>query len=390
MEIYLDHAATTWVYPQVADLMKNIMCTEFGNPSSMHKKGYEAEKLVRESAKTLAQLLKVSEKEIYFTSGGTESNNWALAGAAQANRRSGRRILTSAIEHPSVSGPLAALEKQGFEVIRIGVDGFGRVNPEELAAAVNEETILVSVMMVNNEIGTLQDIAELSRAVKAVKRDVLFHVDAIQAFGKYVIRPKQSGIDLLSVSGHKIHGPKGSGFLYASGKAKLLPLIFGGGQQNGMRSGTDNVPGIAGLANAAGIMYDNLPENVSRMEEARNLLVSGLSEMENVFVNGPCADREEGAGFAAPHIVNASFPGIRSEVLLHSLEERGIYVSAGSACSSHKRAPSATLSAIGCSREALESAVRFSFCEQTTTEEINRTLCVLKELVPVLRRYQRH
>ncbi len=392
MEIYLDHAATTWVYPQVADRITGILCGKFGNPSSMHKKGYEAEKIVRESAKTLAGILKTQEKEIYFTSGGTESNNWALWGAAQAAKRRGRRIITSAVEHPSVSAPLEVLEKQGFEVVRIGVDDKGILDPAELEKAVNEETILVSVMLVNNEIGAVQDVREISRRVKERKPDVLFHVDAIQAFGKQEIHPKQMGIDLLSVSGHKIHGPKGSGFLYVSDKARILPLLYGGGQQNGMRSGTDNVPGIAGLAAAAEKMYDNLSENTARMKAARDMLAAGIRHLEKTVIHGPLGAAEEGQdpADAAPHIVNASFLGIRSEVLLHALEERGIYISAGSACSSHKRAPSPTLSAIGCSKAELESAVRFSFCEETAAEEIEETLRALSELVPMLRRYTRH
>lgn len=384
MEIYLDHAATTWVYPQVAETVRGIMCEEFGNPSSMHMKGVQAERIVRNAVKTIAGILKASEKEIFFTSGGTESNNWALAGAARANQRRGKRIITTKIEHASVAAPLKALEEQGFEVVRIGTDENGVADLEELKAAVNEETILVSVMMVNNEIGTLQPIKEISEAVKAIKKDVLVHVDAIQAFGKYKIVPKQMGIDLLSVSGHKIHAPKGTGFLYVSEKVRLLPLIYGGGQQNGMRSGTDNVPGIAGLAQAAQIMYNELTANTQHMRSLRERLIGGLEEIDGVVINSPKGEA------AAPHIVSASFTGIRSEVLLHSLEEREIYISAGSACSSHKRAPSATLSAIGCDKGRLESALRFSLCETTTQEEIDTLLQVLKELVPALRRYTRH
>ncbi len=383
MEIYLDHAATTWVYPEVAEFVTKIMCSSFGNPSSMHQKGLEAERIVKASAAKLAKILKVQEKEIYFTSGGTESNNWALTGAAKAWKRKGNRIITSVFEHASVSSPLAALEKEGFEIVRIGVDQNGQIDRDALRAAVNDQTILVSIMMVNNEIGAVQDIAGLSKIVKSIRPDVLFHTDAIQAFGKMPLHPRQMGVDLMSVSGHKIHAPKGTGFLYVSEKCRILPLIYGGGQQNGMRSGTDNVPGIAGLAEAAEKMYDTLSENTQKMRAARETLLEALKNLDGALVNSPTE------GETAPHILNVSFPGIRSEVMLHALEERGIYVSAGSACSSHKRAASATLTAIGCDKKRTESAVRFSFCETTDAQEIQTCVQALSELVPMLRRYTR-
>ncbi len=384
MEIYLDHAATTWVYPEVAETVKNIMCTDFGNPSSMHQKGVEAERMIKESTNKIAGILKCKEKEIYFTSGGTESNNWALIGAAQAAKRKGNRIITSKIEHASVSSPLEFLKNEGFEIIKIGVDKNGLLNLEELREALNKDTILVSIMMVNNEIGSVQNIKKISEIIKSVNPDTIFHVDAIQGFGKYKINPKQMGIDLMSVSGHKIHAPKGTGFLYLSDKVRILPYIYGGGQQNGMRSGTDNVPGIVALAQAAKIMYDNLSENVSHMRILKEQLVEGLKSIEDVVINGAYDDN------TAPHIVNASFTGIRSEVMLHTLEDKNIYVSAGSACSSHKRAASPTLTAIGCDKTLTESAIRFSFCEKTTEDEIARTVEALREVVPVLRRYTRH
>ncbi len=384
MEIYLDHAATTWAYPSVADKVKEVMCTEFGNPSSMHNKGIEAERIVKDSAKTIAAILKANEKEIYFTSGGTESNNWALIGAAEASKRKGKRIITSKIEHASVSSPLSYLSKLGYEIVTIGTDKNGYVRLDALEEAINDDTILVSVMMVNNEIGTVQPIKEISDIIKKKKSDIIFHVDAIQAFGKFKIIPKQMGIDMLSVSGHKIHGPKGTGFLYISDKIRILPLIYGGGQQNGMRSGTDNVPGIAGLAIAAKKMYDNLAENTENMRRVKEHFIEGLKDIDKAVVNGDISDK------TSPHILNVSFVGIRSEVMLHTLEDRGVYVSSGSACSSHKRHASDTLTAIGCDKARIEASVRFSFCETTTLEEIDTVLLTLKEIVPMLARYTRH
>ena len=384
MEIYLDNAATTWVYPQVAQTVNDIMCSDYGNPSSMHKMGAQAERIVKDSVKRLAEILKAKEKEIYFTSGGTESNNWALIGAAQANKRRGSRIITSRIEHASVSAPLKFLAEQGFEIISVDTDKNGIIRLDELEKAVNDDTILVSIMAVNNEIGSVQPLGEISAIVKSKKPDAVFHSDAVQAFGKMRINPKQLGIDLLSASGHKIHAPKGTGFLYVSEKTRISPIIYGGGQQNGMRSGTDNVPGIAALAQAAEMIYSSLDENVQKMYALRSRLTEGLSEIKNVVINSP--ENE----LAAPHIVNASFLGIRSEVMLHSLEEHGIYVSSGSACSTHKKAVSATLEAIGCSTDRTDSAVRFSFCEATNEDDIDRTVEVIKETVPVLRKYIRH
>ena len=381
-EIYLDHAATTYCYPEVAELVCKLMLEDYGNPSSMHRKGVDAEKYMKKAQSQLAKALGVQEKEIYFTSGGTESNNWALAGVASANKRSGTHIITSAIEHAAVSAPLNWLEKQGFTITRLPVDREGRISTEALEEAITDETILLSVMAVNNEIGTIEPLAEIGRILKKKNPKALFHVDAIQAFGKIPMQPKGLGIDLLSASGHKIHGPKGVGFLYIRDNVKIHPLIFGGGQQKNMRSGTDNVSGAAGMGLAAELVTKALTSNMTKMQLKRKMLTDGLKEMENVVIHG---DPESGA----PHIVNASFLGVRSEVLLHSLEDRGIFVSAGSACSSHKRAGSATLTAIGCSKQEMESAVRFSFCETTSEEDIRDTLKVLKELIPMLRRFTR-
>ena len=383
MEIYLDNAATTRVSPQAAETVKNIMCDEFGNPSSMHSKGARAERIVRESAKKIADILKVKEKEIYFTSGGTESNNWALIGVAEANKRKGNRIITSKIEHASVAAAVDFLSEHGYDVVKIGTDKNGVLNLDELEEAIDDKTILVSVMAVNNEIGTLQPLEEIGRIIKRKNPNVIFHSDAIQAFGKMRLNPKRLGVDMLSVSGHKIHAPKGIGFLYISEKIRISPLIYGGGQQNGMRSGTDNVPGIAALAQAAKDAYSNIDEIRDKMYGLRSRLINGLSGIEDVVINSP-----ENT-LSAPHIVNVSFLGIRSEVMLHALEERGIYVSAGSACSSHKRSLSPTLLAIGCDKNRAESALRFSFCDETSEEEIDSAISAISEIVPMLRKYVR-
>lgn len=383
MEAYLDNSATTRCYESVAELVRKTMLEDYGNPSSMHRKGVEAERYVREAQEKIAKTLKAEPKEIYFTSGGTESDNWALIGTALANQRKGRHLITTAIEHPAVSAPASFLEEQGFEVTRLGVDKEGHISLEDLKKALRKDTILVSVMYVNNEMGAVQPIEEIAGLVHEVCPGAYFHVDAIQAYGKYRICPKRMGIDLLSVSGHKIHGPKGTGFLYVREGVKLFPYIYGGGQQRGFRSGTDNVPGAAGLGEAAACVYKNLEENEKHMRRLKLRLAEGIRKLDQTVIHGgdPGAD--------APHILNVSFLGVRSEVLLHTLEERGIYISAGSACSSHKRSGSPTLTAIGLSRAELESAVRFSFAETTREEEIDYALSVLAEVLLVLRRFTR-
>lgn len=384
MEAYFDNSATTRCYPSVVDIVVKTMTEDFGNPSAMHTKGVEAEKYVKEAAKTLAQLLKVTEKEILFTSGGTESNNLALVGGVMANRRSGNHIITTAVEHPAVGQPVEFLENQGFEVTILPTDERGVVKLDALEEALRPDTIMVSTMYVNNEVGAVMPVAEIAKLVHEKSPKALYHVDAIQGFGKYRIYPKKVGIDLLSVSGHKIHGPKGVGFLYINEKAKVQPMMLGGGQQGGMRSGTDNVPGIAGLGVAAKEIYANFDANIEHLYQLKERMAEGLREIENVTVNG-MALRE-----GAPQIMSVSFHGIRSEVLLHTLEERGVYISAGSACSSHKRKASVTLSAMGLSQAQIESTVRMSFSEENTFEEVEYCLQVLKEVVPMLRRYARH
>ena len=382
MEAYLDNSATTKVFDEVKDIMVETMLKDYGNPSSMHLRGVEAEKYVKEARENIAKTLKVDEKEIVFTSGGTESNNMAIIGTVLANRRAGNHIITTAVEHASVHNTMEFLAEQGFRITYLNVNESGVINIKDLEDAICDDTILISVMYVNNEIGSVMPISEIAEVIKAKKPDVVFHVDAIQAYGKYHIYPRRMGIDLLSVSGHKIHGPKGSGFLYIRDKLKIKPIIYGGGQQKGMRSGTENVPGIAGIGVAAKKIYENFDENIDRLYELKDYLIE-LSKIENVRIHS-----KKGRDFA-PQIVNASFVGVRSEVLLHSLEDRKIYVSAGSACSTNKHTVSATLKGIGLDFDEIESAIRFSFCIFTTKEEIDYTVSVINELLPRLRLFRR-
>ncbi len=384
MEAYLDNSATTACFEEVAQLMHKILCEDYGNPSSLHHKGVEAEAYLRYANETFAKLLKVNEKEIFFTSGGTESDNIALIGAAMANHRSGRHLITTKIEHPAVLQTMAYLEDQGFEVTYLSVDRQGSISLEELERAVRPDTILVSIMHTNNEIGTIQPIAEAGALIKRKNPRTLFHVDAVQGFGKTRLYPGKMHIDMLSASGHKLHGPKGVGLLYRREGAKVSPIIYGGGQQRGMRSGTENLPGIAGFAKAVEMVYQDMESDVDRMYALREELTDRIRAMDDVTING-CPGRK-----GAAHIVSASFRGVRSEVLLHALEERGIYVSAGSACAARKPQPSATLKAVGVEKELLESTIRFSLSGFTTSEEIAYTCENLEEIVPKLRRYTRH
>lgn len=384
MEVYLDNSATTRCLPSVTDKMVEVMLEGFGNPSSMHMKGVDAEKYVKEAAARIAKTLKCTDKELIFTSGGTEANNLALIGCAIANRRAGKHLITTSIEHASVSAVMDHLEEEGFEVTRLCVDEEGHISLDELEAAIREDTILVSIMYVNNEIGAVQPIADAAALIKKKNKNTLIHVDAIQAYGKLAVYPKRLGVDLLSVSGHKFHGPKGVGFLYVKSGTKILPVIYGGGQQKGMRSGTENVPGIAGLGQAAMEVCGKLEENRNRMYDLREHFIDGIEKLADCRINGR-TDREN-----APHIVSVSFFGVRSEVLLHALEDRGIYVSSGSACASNKPAVSSTLKSIGVKQELLDSTIRFSFCEYNTLEEVDYTLQTLAELLPMLRKYTRH
>lgn len=382
MEAYFDNSATTKVLDCVKDAVVDAMCVNYGNAAAKHRKGVEAENLIREAKKAIADTLKVQEKEILFTSGGTESNNTALIGTALANRRAGKHLITTGVEHPSIYNTMSFLEEMGFEVTYLPVDHLGHISLEDLEKAIREDTILVSVMYVNNEVGAVEPIEAISQCIKKKNPKTLFHVDAIQAYGKYKIRPKKQGIDLLSVSGHKIHAPKGVGFLYIRDGVKIRPILFGGGQQKGMRSGTENVPGCVGLGVAAREAYKDFDARIEKLYTLREHLIAGLKPLGGVTINGS-EDRTN-----APQIVSASFEGVRSEVLLHALEDKGVYVSSGSACSSNHPGISGTLKGIGVKKELLDSTLRFSLGDLNTEEEVDYAIGVLGELLPVLRRYQ--
>lgn len=386
MEAYLDNAATTRVSDGVVAVMERTFTEDYGNPSSKHNKGFDAEKYIREAQTIIASSLKCKPKEIVFTSGGTESNNMALIGTALAHKRTGSHIIASSFEHASVYNPLLSLEEFGFKIDFAPVDELGHIKIDELTAMITDETVMVSIMYVNNEVGAVQDIAAVSKAVKARKPDIIFHVDAIQAYGKYVINPAKEGIDLLSVSGHKIHGPKGSGFLYIADGVRVRPIIFGGGQQKDRRSGTENVPAIAGLGEAVREIYDNHAGKIERLYGLKQHFLDRIGEVEGTHVN---AVGEQDVHLTAPHIVSISFDGIKAEVLLHALEERQVYVSSGSACSSNHPGISGTLKSIGVDRNLLDSTLRFSFSLNTTVEEVDYAIDCLKELVPKFNRFQR-
>lgn len=379
MEAYFDNSATTPVYPEVRDLMVKIMEEDYGNPSSLHMKGVTAARYIKDARESLAGEMKVMPKEIVFTSGGTESNNMALIGGALANRRAGNKIITTSVEHASVGSPMEFLAGMGFDVVRIGVDSSGQIDMDQLMSEVDDDTIIVSVMYVNNEIGTVMPIADIARLIKEKNPNVLFHVDAIQAFGKYRIYPKRMGIDMMSISGHKFHGPKGVGALFIRDRVKVKPIIYGGWQQSGMRSGTENVPGIAGMALAAEITYNGLEEKMEHLRQIKEHLISELTQIDDVYSNSG----------DAPHIASITFKGVRSEVMLHALEEREVYVSSGSACSSNKQHASGTLKAIGLPQDKLESTLRFSFSPENTMEQVDYAVECCRQLLPVLRRYVR-
>ena len=382
MEVYFDNSATTKVYDEVIDVVVKTMREDYGNPSSMHLKGLDAEHLVSKSAETISKVLKCLPEEIVFTSGGTESNNMAIIGTALAKKRTGKHIVVSSVEHASVSSVMQFLIREGYEVTYIPSDEHAIVSPEAFANAVREDTILVSCMHINNEIGSIMPIREIGKAVKTKNPNLYFHVDAIQSFGKIEAIPKNLGADLMSVSGHKIHGPKGSGFLYIKKGTLIRPIIYGGGQQKNMRSGTENVPAIAGLGIAVEKTFNNFEDKINHIKSVRDRLVNGLTAIDEVYTN---SDIEKGA----PHIASISFVGVRAEVMLHTLEDKGIYVSSGSACSSNKSKESAVLSAIGLDKKRLESTLRFSFGEDNTEEEVDYAIKTINELLPMLRHYLR-
>lgn len=384
MQVYLDNAASTRVSKPVIELINKAMDEDYANPSAKHLKGMEAEKYLKEAAAKIAKTMKVSEKEIVFTSGGTESNNMALIGAAMARQRYGKHIISTAIEHSAVHQVLVHLADLGFEYSILKVDEKGQISLEELKSLLRADTILVSVMYVNNEIGAVQDIKAIADIVHGYNKDIYMHTDAIQAYGKFKIFPKKEGIDLLSVSAHKLHGPKGSGFLYIDERVNIKPIIYGGGQQRGLRSGTLNIPGIAGLGEAAKEAYEDFDKEVEYIYSLRDYLIDEITKLND---EGIKLNSEKGVKFA-PHVLSVSISGVRAEVLLHAMEERGIYIASGSACSSNHPGLSGTLKGIGLKEEFLSSTVRVSFSKYNNKEELDFFLANLKELIPQLRRYK--
>lgn len=381
--IYFDNAATTRALPEVAEKMTYMLCENFGNPASVSVMGLEVEKEIRKAANILANGIRAKEEEIFFTSGGTEGDNWAIYGTAEGYARAGKHLITTKIEHPAVTNPMKALEEKGYDVTWLSVDCKGHISMEELANAIRPDTILVSIILVNNETGTIQNAEEIGKLVKQKNPNTLFHIDAVQAFGKYPIDVQKMKVDLLTMSGHKIHGPKGVGMLYMRKGLKVRPLLLGGGQQKGQRAGTENGAGVAALGVAADMAFRGLQENIAHVKEVKKTLLDGILEMPDTQLNGDDLDA------ASPYVLNVTFKGVRSEVLLHSLESKGIFVSAGSACDSRKKIGSPVLTAMGLPFEEIEGAVRFSFCRYNTVEEAKECLQVLKETVPFLRRMNR-
>lgn len=383
MEAYLDNSATTKVLPEVVELMNKIYLEDYGNPSSKHLKGIESERYILDAKEIIAKTLKAKPEEILFTSGGTESDNTALFGVMRANTRRGKHMITTMIEHHAILATAHQLEKEGYEVTYLPVDKYGQVSPESLKEAIRPDTVLVSVMHTNNEIGSVNNLEELSKVVKEANPEIYFHTDAVQGYTKSIIIPKRLGIDLLSVSGHKIHGPKGVGFLYVNEKVKMNPFVYGGGQQSGRRSGTENVPGIAGMALAAKTLYDDFDNEINKLYELKDYLVKRLSDIEGTVINGHTG-RD-----SAPHIVSVSVRGVRAEVLLHALEEKGVYVSSGSACASNRNTVSETLASINIERDLLDSTIRLSFSIFTTMDEVKYAADCIEEIIPELRKYTR-
>ena len=377
MEIYLDNSATTKPYPEVVDKMVVALTNQYGNPSAIYKKGIEVEREIKEIRRNIARSLGAKETEIYFTSGGTECNNTIIRSVANLNKKTKKHIISTCIEHPSVLNTLKDLEEQGFEVTYLPVDSQGKISIDDLKNAIKDDTFLVSIMHVNNEIGAIQPIEEIGKYLKTLKQKIYFHVDAVQSYAKIKFRPSKYNIDFMSVSGHKLHGPKGIGFMYVKENNRIKPLLTGGGQEIGVRSGTENVPGIYGLGKAVEILNQDLQGTIDKIRSLRDLLKKEIVEnIDNVKINSP----EDGVC----HVLNVSFRGVKGEVLLHYLEQKEIFVSTGSACSSKKKG-SHVLNAIGLSAEEIEGAIRFSLSDLNTEEEIREVVKALKESVSDLR-----
>lgn len=377
MEIYLDNSSTTKPYPQVVDKMVQSLTEEYANPSAAHRKGVDVEKEIKVIRQNIARAVGANDKEIYFTSGGTESNNTVIRGVANLNKKRKNHIISTNIEHPSVLNTLKDLEEDGFEVTYLEVDKNGVIDFEEFKHAIRPTTCLVTIMHVNNEIGSIQPVKEIGKYLKSLDEKIYFHVDAIQSFGKIDFRPSKYNIDFMSVSGHKFHGPKGIGFMYVKSNSRIKPMLFGGGQESGVRSGTENVPGIYGIGEAVKVLFDDLSANIEKINSLKELLKSELlKNIDNIKVNSS----EDGVC----HVLNISFIGAKGEVLLHYLEQKGVYVSTGSACSAKKKG-SHVLNAIGLNPKEVEGTIRFSLSDMNTEEEILEAAKIIKESVDDLK-----
>ena len=377
MDIYLDNSATTKPYKEVIDKMLYALSTDYANPSSLHRKGVEVEKNIKDVRKSIAKTIGAKDKEIYFTSGGTESNNTIIRGVLSLNKKRKNHIISTTIEHPSVLDTLKDLESEGYEVTYLQVDKHGKINIEELKKAIKPTTCLVTIMHVNNEVGSIQPIQEIGKYLKSLKEKVYLHVDAVQSYTKINFKPSKYNIDFMSVSGHKLHGPKGIGFMYIKENNRIKPILTGGGQEIGIRSGTENTSGIYGLGEAIRIIHEDLDAKIEKIRKLRNLLKNEIIEnIKDIKINSP----EDGVC----HILNITFYGIKGEVLLHYLEQKGVYVSTGSACSSKKKG-SHVLNAMGLTPKEIEGAIRFSLSDLNTEEEIKEAVKILKESVNDLR-----
>lgn len=379
MEVYFDNSATTKPYEEVIDVMGDTMRNYYGNPSSAHNLGLKAENKLNECRESLSKTLNCSKEEIIFTSGGSESNNFLIRGFA----KQGTHIITTKIEHPSVINICRELESFGVKITYLDVDNEGRIDLSDLENAINKDTVVVSIMHVNNEIGVVQDIEAIGKLIKGKSSRVKFHVDAVQSYGKYKIDVQKCNIDLLSASGHKIHGPRGVGLAYVRKGLIPKPLIFGGGQERSFRSGTENLAASAGIAKAAEIIYKFRGNNFNKVKDLKQYFIEKLNSFKDIRINSPMKE------YFSPYILSVSFKKIRAEVLLHLLEEGGIYVSTGSACSSKDTKDSHVLKALKLKDDETKGTIRFSFNEFNTKEEVDYTIDILNKSLKFLRRVGR-
>ena len=381
MDIYLDNSATTKPYKEVIDKMVYALSTDYANPSSLHRKGIEVEKNIKNIRQNIARTLGAKDKEIYFTSGGTESNNTIIRSVSSINKKRKNHIISTTIEHPSVLNTLKDLESEGYEVTYLEVNKDGIINIDELKKAIKPTTCLVTIMHVNNEVGSIQPIQEIGKYLKSLDDKIYLHVDAVQSYTKINFRPSRYNIDFMSVSGHKFHGPKGIGFMYIKENNRIKPILTGGGQEIGIRSGTENTPGIYGLGEAVRIINEDLDNKIEKIKSLRDLLKNEIiNNIDDIKLNSPSD--------GVCHILNITFYGIKGEVLLHYLEQKGVYVSTGSACSSKKKG-SHVLNAMGLSPQEIEGAIRFSLSDLNTEDEIKEAVKILKESISDLRMIMR-